>query len=226
MSGPVKPRRYHSPRRKQQASRTRRAILDAAANLFATQGYAATTMTTIAEAAGVALDTVYATIGPKPVLFRLLVETAISGTDTPVPALERDYVQAIYAEPDPAAKLAVYAQATRQIQQRLAPLFGVLRQAAATDQELAALWQEIAERRAANMRLLAADLAATGALRADLTHQEVADVLWSTNSPEFYLLLVDQRGWDPDRYQQWLADAWRRLLLRPPPNRTASTDHR
>jgi hypothetical protein len=54
-----------------------------------------------------------------------------------------------------------------------------------------------------------------GALRPELSVEEVADVLWSMNSPELYLLLVDQRGWDPDRYQRWLADAWRRLLLRP-----------
>ncbi|MDF2743779.1 MAG: putative transcriptional regulator, TetR family [Actinomycetia bacterium] len=204
-----------APRRQEQARRTRRTILDAATRLFAERGYAATTMTAVTDRAGVALDTVDAAIGPKPVLFRLLVETAISGTDAPVPALERDYVRAIRAEPDPARKLTLYAQAIGRIQQRLAPLVQVLQQAAAGDAELAALWRGIADRRAANMRLFAAELAATGALRPELSVEEVADVLWSTNSPELYLLLVDQRGWDPDRYQRWLADAWQRLLLRP-----------
>jgi AcrR family transcriptional regulator len=213
MAEPVKPRPYHAPGRRGQAERTRKAILAAAARLFAEQGYTATTMAAVAGSAGVALDTVYAAVGPKPVLFRLLLETAISGTDQPVPALERDYVRAIRAEPDPAAKLARYAEAVRGVHQRLAPLFQVLEQAATADPELAALWREIAGRRAANMRLLAADLAATGGLRPDIGLDEVADVLWSMNSPEFYLLLVDQRGWDPDRYQRWLADAWRRLLL-------------
>jgi AcrR family transcriptional regulator len=216
MTERVKPRPYHAPRRQEQARRTRRAILDAAGRLFIQRGYAATTMTAIAQAAGVALDTVYAAVGPKPVLFRLLVETAISGTQAPVPALERDYVRAIRAEPDPARKLTLYAQAVGRIQQRLAPLVQVLQQAAAGDAELRALWQEISERRAANMGLLAGELAATGALRPELTLQEVADVLWSMNSPEFYLLLVGQRGWDPDRCQQWLADAWQQLLLRSP----------
>jgi AcrR family transcriptional regulator len=216
MTERVKPRSYHAPRRQEQARRTRRAILDAAGRLFIQRGYAATTMTAIAQAAGVALDTVYAAVGPKPVLFRLLVETAISGTEAPVTALERDYVRAIRAEPDPPAKLALYAQAVGRIQQRLAPLVQVLQQAAAGDAELRALWQEISERRAANMGLLADELAATGALRPELTLQEVADVLWSMNSPEFYLLLVGQRDWEPDRYQQWLADAWQQLLLRSP----------
>ncbi|HEV3011889.1 MAG TPA: helix-turn-helix domain-containing protein [Actinomycetota bacterium] len=215
MTEHVKPRGYHAPRRQEQARRTRRAILDAATRLFAERAYSATTMTAVADQAGVALDTVYAAVGPKPVLFRLLVETAISGTDAPVPALERDYVRAIRAEPDAARKLTLYAQAIGRIQQRLAPLVQVLQQAAAGDAELAALWRGIADRRAANMRLLAAELAATGALRPELSVEEVADVLWSMNSPELYLLLVDQRGWDPDRYQRWLADAWQRLLLRP-----------
>ena len=129
----------------------------------------------------------------EPVLFRLLVETAISGTDAPVPALERDYVRAIRAEPDPTRKLMLYAQAIGRIQQRLAPLVQVLQQAAAGD----------------------AELAASGAVRPELSVEEVADVLWSMNSPELYLLLVGQGGWDPDRYQRWLADAWQRLLLRP-----------
>ena len=96
-----------------------------------------------AKAAGVALDTVYATVGKKPALFRLLIEMAISGSDAAVPAEEREYVQAIRAEPDAAKKLRIYAAALCSIQERLAPLFGVLQGAAPIDPELAALWQGI-----------------------------------------------------------------------------------
>lgn len=215
MAQPVKPRAYRSPLRSQQAHGTRRAVLDAASELFRAHGYAATTMGAVARAAGVALDTVYASVGPKPVLFRLLLETAISGTDEAVSAEQRDYVQVIRAEPDAAAKLAIYAAALGRIQPRLAPLFQVLQQAGTVHRELAELWEEIATRRAVNMRLLAAELAAAGGLRDGLTEAEAADVLWSLNSPELYLLLVDQRGWDPPRYERFLADAWRRLLLPP-----------
>ncbi len=42
---------------------------------------------------------------------------------------------------------------------------------------------------------------------------EGADIVWATNAPEFYLLLVGQRGWSPERYEHFLADAWHRLLL-------------
>jgi hypothetical protein len=65
------------------------------------------------------------------------------------------------------------------------------------------------------MRLLAGELAATGRLRRDLTEDRAADIIWSMNAPEFYLLLVGQRGWSPDDFADWLAEAWVRLLLDP-----------
>lgn len=213
---PRKKRVYDASGRRESAEQTRRAILAAAKQIFLERGYAATTMPAIAEAADVALDTVYASVGKKPALFRLLVETAISGADEPIPAAERGYVQAMIAEPDAATKLRIYANAIREMHPRLAPLVRVLQIAAEQDGELAQLWREIADRRANNMRLVARELHATGALRPELSLDEVADIIWSMNAPEFYLLLVAQRGWSPDQFADWLADAWCRLLLRSP----------
>ena len=170
-------------------------------------------MPAIAREAGIALDTVYAAVGKKPALFRLLVESAISGHEGAVDAEERDYVRAIRAEFDAEQKLRIYAAALRVIHLRLAPIFKVLQAAATQDADLNALWQEISKRRAANMRLLARDLAATGRLRGDLSIAKVADIIWSLNSPEFYLLLVEERGWSAEDFEHWLADAWIRLLL-------------
>ena len=210
MPGPVK-RRYDATRRREGAARTRAAILDAARALFTERGYAATAMTAIADRAGVALDTVYASVGRKPQLARLLIETAISGTSQAVPAGQRDYVRAIQAAPDAAAKIAIYAAAITAIAPRMALVLGIIQQAAPDEPELAALWAEIAERRAANMRLFVADLAAVAPLRLD--PDQAADIVWATNAAEMYQLLVSQRGWSPQRYQDFLADTWRRLLL-------------
>jgi AcrR family transcriptional regulator len=206
-------RRYDSSRRQAAADETRRRILRAARELFLERGYTATTMPAIAESAGVAVDTLYATIGPKPAIFRLLIETALSGKDEAIPALDRDYVREMQAEPDPRRKLDRYAHAVRMIQGRLAPLVAHLREAARSEPQLAELWQEISSRRAANMRLFAAELAATGGLRPGLSIEAAADIIWATNSPEFYLLLVHERGWSPDQFEAWLADSWKRLLL-------------
>jgi AcrR family transcriptional regulator len=215
MARKAKRRAYDSSSRQAAARATRHAIITAARELFLRQGYAATTMPEIARAAEVALDTVYAAVGKKPALFRLLVESAISGEAEAVTAEERGYVQAIRVEPDAAGKLRIYAAALCRIQPRLAPLFNALQTAAPLDPDLRALWREIAERRAANMRLFAEDLAATGVLRAGLSISAVADIIWSMNSPEYYLLLVEQRGWPLSEFERWLGDAWARLLLAP-----------
>jgi AcrR family transcriptional regulator len=208
-----KRRNYDASGRQQTAQQTRRSILDAAKKLFVERGYAAT-MPAIAEAAGVALDTVYASVGKKPAIFRMLIELAISGEDAPVSALERSYVMEIRAEPMAERKLAIYASAICAIQPRLAPLARVLAEAAGHDKDLAAVWTEIADRRATNMRLFARDLQSTGALRDDLPLEVVADIVWSMNGPEYYHMLVEQRRWPIDRYRSWLIDAWTRLLLR------------
>lgn len=224
MTSPVKrsPRRYHAPRRVEQASATRRAVLDAARELFVTQGYGQTTVAEIAERAAVAVDTVYSTVGRKPVLLRELVETSLSGTDVAVPAVERDYVRRIRSAQTAPEKLAIYADAVTSIQQRLGPVFLALRDAAARDPACAALWAEISQRRARNMGDLAADLRTTGEVRADLTDGEVADVVWSMNAAEFWVLLVHERGWSPQRFGSWLADSWCRLLLAAPPGRAGA----
>jgi AcrR family transcriptional regulator len=210
MPGSVK-RRYDATGRRQAAVRTRAAILDAARELFTERGYAATPMAAIADRAGVAVDTVYASAGRKPELARLLIETAISGTDQAIPAEQRDYVQAIQAAPDAAGKIAVYAAAITAIAPRLAPVLAIIQQAAYAAPELARLWNEIAERRAANMRRFVADLATVAQLRLDL--DQAADIVWATNATEMYQLLVGQRGWSPQRYERFLADTWHRLLL-------------
>jgi AcrR family transcriptional regulator len=214
MKRPVNPRAYRSQVREKSAERTRHAILEAARRVLDQRGYAAMTMQAVAEEAGVALDTVYASVGRKPVLVALLIETAISGTDQAIPAEQRDYVVQIRAAKSAREKLAIYAQAVVSIQPRLAPVVSAIHGVASSEPELAKLWKSIARRRARNMRLFAEDLGATGELRDELSLDEVRDVLWATNSPEFFLLLVDERGWSSDAFARWLADAWARLLLK------------
>jgi AcrR family transcriptional regulator len=209
------PRRYISAVRAEQAAATRHAVLSAARDLFAEHGYAATSISAIAARAGVAVDTVYAAAGRKPALLRELVETSLSGTDQPVPPLQRDYVMRVRAAGPAREKLAIYAAGVAAIGVRMAPIHRALAEAAVSDRDCAALRAEIDARRANNMRLLAAELRATGEVRADLTDDEVADIVWSMNAAEYRALLVGQRGWSAERFGTWLADAWVRLLLEP-----------
>jgi AcrR family transcriptional regulator len=206
-------RRYEAPNRRVAADQTRRQIIEVAHRLFLERGYVATSMAAIAAAAGVSHETVYAAFGPKPALFRYLVEIALSGTDAPVPALERASTRDMQAEPDPSRRLEMFARVIRLIQERLASLFDVLREGARTDPDLKACLDELSERHVGNMRAFAANLAAVEGLRDDLSIEMAGDVIWIMTSVEFFLLCVRDRGWTADFFEQWLADALKRLLL-------------
>lgn len=207
-------RAYRSSSRARQSQATRANILDAARVLFLRQGYPQTTVLQIARRADVHIDTVYAVVGRKPDLIRAVVESALSGEAHPIPALERDYVRDVRAAITARDKIDLYAQAVARMAPRTAPVFQALRAAAAADSSCASLYAEITERRAANMRLFAADLRTTGSIRADLSDDDVADVVWSMNSEMYYSLLVEQRGWTTERFGRHLSDAWQRLFLR------------
>jgi AcrR family transcriptional regulator len=207
-------RNYDATGRQAHSAETKQRIIQAARDLILADGYRSTTVAAVAARAGVNVDTVYQLVGRKPVLLREMIERAISGVDRPVVADDRGYVQAVKAEPDPAKKLALYAGAVRRIQERMAPLFLAVREAASTEPEAEEVWQEISRRRAANMRRLIRDIRNTGGLREDLSINQAADVVWAMNSSELYVLLTQERGWSPARFERWLADAWCRLLLR------------
>ncbi len=191
-------------------------MLASARDLFATKGYIATTIADVARDARVAVDTVYATVGRKPALLREVLETALSGTDAVVPGEQRDYVQRSQLATSATDKITAYVDGLVILQARLAPVFLAVRDAGAADPESAAEWQRIAERRARNMRRFAADLRTTGELRDDLSDDEVADIVWSMNGPEYWRLLVVERGWAPEVFGRHLVDAWTRILLSRP----------
>jgi hypothetical protein len=144
-----------------------------------------------------------------------VIDMALAGSDEPVVAEQRDYVRAVLAARGARLKLTTYADALGRVMPRVAPLFESLAQAALTEPDCAALRDSIGARRAANMRTLADDLRSTGELRDDLTDDEVADLLWTTNAPEYYALAV-ARGWTPTTYADRLGDLWTRVLLADP----------
>ena len=65
-----------------------------------------------------------------------------------------------------------------------------------------------------------------GRLRLGISKEIARDVLWAMNSPEFYRLLVVGRRWTGEEFENWLADAWQRLLLDDDPSSTGQTPRR
>jgi AcrR family transcriptional regulator len=209
----VKPRSYDRSRRETASKQTRQRIVAAARELMVERGYRRTSVAAVAAAAGVHVDTVYQLVGRKPQLLRELLEQAISGDDHAVPAEQRDYVADIRAAPDAVAKLRIYAAATRGIHMRLAPIAQVVNEAAPSEPDVAALWNEITERRAMNMRDFVRDVQASAPLRPELSLDDAADIVWTLNSTEVFLLLTGRRRWPLEQYERWLADTWSVLLL-------------
>jgi AcrR family transcriptional regulator len=209
---PVKTRPYSSQVRRHQAESTRRAVLAAARRLFQSRGYAATAVADVAAAAKVSVDTVYASVGRKPALLLAVIDMILGSSDEDLPSEQRDYVLAIRAAGTAEEKIAVYAAALGRLIPQTAPLQAALAQAARTEPECARVWQQLKDRRAANMRLFAADLRGTGRVREDLDDDAVADIVWVCNSVEYFTLL-GERGWSAERYAEHLRDLWERVLL-------------
>ena len=214
MAERVKTRRYESPRRREQAAATRRQILEAAQRLFERQGYAATTMAAIAAEAGVALKTVYVAFETKSGLLRALWHLLLRGDQEDAPVADRRWYQEVLEEPDPDRLLRLTARNSRAVKERAGALMGVIRSAASTDADIADLWARIQTDFHDNQRGIVTALHAGKALRPGLGVARAADVLWTLNHPDLWLLLVGERGWSPAEWERWFADIARSQLLR------------
>lgn len=200
-------------RRSEQAERTRRRILDAATALFTDPGYAATTIDAIAARADVAVETVYSRFRNKPNLLVAILEPAIVGSEAPVALLDLPEIAEIRACPDQHRKLNMLAHVSRTVLQRTHQAHRILRAAASVDPKAAALEQLDSRRRYQGQVTFIAMLLDAAPLRDGLTTEQAADTYATLASPETYAFLTGTRGWTPQRYEEWLADSLRRLLL-------------
>lgn len=187
-------RSYDASGRQERARRQRQATLERAQELFLDQGYTATTVESIAQAAGVSVATIYKTYGGKAGLVRDLCTQALAGTG-PVPAEQRS--DALRIGDDPRTVVEGWGGLVADVSPRVSPLLLLLRAAAATDLDAAALYAELDQARLDRMADNAQHLASRARLRAGLGVTEARDVLWLCSSPELYELLVQQRGWTP-----------------------------
>lgn len=212
-------RPYHSSLRAAQATATRRSILEAAARLFVENGYVATSMDAIAEAAGVSRATVFASVGGKKLLLKQAYDVALVGDDEPIPFPDRPRSQAVRREPDPWRLLEMYAALISEIYGRLAPMYEAVRGAASADADVREVWETIGTERRIGADNLMRLLLDRGPLRDGLDPQTGADLMWVLNDPGLYHLLVNRRGWSPERFERWLSRAMQEQLLPEPTTR-------
>jgi AcrR family transcriptional regulator len=192
---------------------TRRAIIDAAAGLFAERGYVGTSFETIAEAAGVGRATVFAHFPTKAGLLKTAYDVTLVGDDEPIPLPERPESLVVRAERDPRRFLAGYAAIVTGVARRVSPIHEAIRAGAHVDPGAAAVWQEVgAERRIGGANIVAS-IVDRGALRPDGDPERLADLVFAFTDPGFYHLLVRERGWPNEAYTDWLAATLQRELM-------------
>jgi AcrR family transcriptional regulator len=196
-----------APEGKGGQSRTRlarAAVVEAARTLFLERGYAATTVEAISERSDVPPATVYRLFSSKLGILRALIDLSVAGAEDAEALADQPTAQALLADPDPTAQLAGFAAICREVNARTQPLYRILVSAAGSDPDATTLLAERTRRRSAGQDLIARSLARAGALRPDLRERDAADIIHALMSPEVYQLLVTDRGWRPQRYEQWL----------------------
>jgi len=204
-------RRYDATRRRAQAAQTRSAILDTARRLFLEDGYGPTTVARIAGESGASVETVYKGFGGKSGLVRALWERGLAGRG-PVPAPQRSDLLSS-TETDPTRVLRGWGMFTTEVAPEVAPILLLVRGAAATDPEMAALLAEVETQHRARMRHNARRLQRRGWLRPGIGLTRATDVLWTYSSAELYELLVIKSGWPLKRYGEFVGEALIAALL-------------
>jgi AcrR family transcriptional regulator len=204
---PVKTRKQFA------AEETQRVIVAAASRLFLEHGYHATSIGRIASEAGVAVQTIYNAVGSKRDLLSRMLDSAAAGerAPTPVPEFMRDQAE---LEPDPRRIIAQLIEFWRGALPRTAPVFRIIREAAAADPEIALLERARAAQRLHNYRQAAQLLVERNALRPEMTIDGAAATIFAIGHPETYRALVLDGGWEDDAWAAWLQATLEAALLR------------
>jgi AcrR family transcriptional regulator len=206
-------RRYDSSGRQAQARRNREAILDAAQRQFLEGGYGTTTIAAVAAEAGVSVETIYKAFGGKPGLVRAIYDRGLVGRQA-VPAYQRaDEMRE--GETYPRTIMRNWGRIASEVHSMVSPIERLVRAAAASDPDMAALLQAHNDLREARARHHARFLRERGYLRQGVTLGQATDILWTCTSDELYDLLVVQRGWSLPRFARFLGDYMIAALLPP-----------
>ncbi len=208
-------RPYRSPRRREQAEETRRRILAAARGLFVARGYGGATMEAIAEGAGVAVQTVYAAVGSKKGILLALLDAMAEDADFAG-------MRAAMAEAagDPPRQLRARIAFTTRFFAAGGDVIEIARTVSGLEPDLRDMWTEGEGRRHKAVSALVAEWERAGALARDLSAAEASDLMWALSGPDVFRLLVIERGWSRERFQERVASLLEGALFGPLATRT------
>lgn len=201
-------RSYKSSLRDEQARQTRLRIRQAARELYASQGFSRTTITEIADRAGVSPATVYAAFESKAGLVVAMLEDMEDRVGI------GNHLKEVFDAADPRQALRMFVSLHCDLFKTSADILRAAMRAI-EDPEVAALAAKGDGHRREVIDRLAARWKEDGALRRDLTPHAAAERLWLLTTVEGFLNAVDRLGWAPDEYEKWLTDLVETELLEP-----------
>jgi AcrR family transcriptional regulator len=203
----IKKRLYKSLVRQRQAGDTRRRIVESTRQLLQSEGYAGMTIEAIAQRAEVSAQSVYGIFKSKTGILVELLDQAAFGADY------QDAVRHAMSTSDPESRLRFAARIARQIHDAQSATFDLLRGAGVVAPELAKLEQQREDLRYERQEIMIISLREAASLRPALNHRTARDILWMLTGRDVYRMLVRERGWSPQEYQHWVADALVQSLL-------------
>lgn len=203
---PVKPPDSLLSPRRRRAQATRSRITKAAEALFRDRGYAGTTMADIAEAAGVAVQTVYFIFHTKTDVLSSTYDLAVRGDGDPVPPQDQEWYRRAVAEPRVALAVRSVVEGAGEIVRRVAPLDLAVRTAAASDPDAARFLARNEQMRVDGYRQMVDFLFTKAKPRADVSPERATDALLFLVSPAAYRALVVERGWSHAEWVAWTSE--------------------
>src|SRR5229473_195606 len=202
-------RPYKSMVRERQAGDTRRRIVEATRHLLQSEGYAGMTIEAIAQRAEVSAQSVYAIFKSKTGILTELLDQSTFG------AGYEELVRQALSAGDPEVRLRFAANIARQIHEAQNTAFDLLRGAGVVAPELAKLEHQREGLRYERQEDMITSQRDAGRLRPELDHAAARDIFWMLTGRDVYRMLVRERGWSSQKYQDWLAGSLVRSLLTP-----------
>jgi AcrR family transcriptional regulator len=186
-------------------------ILRAARGLFLRDGYQATTLTAVADAAGVAHRTVYVRFGTKATLLKRVIDVALVGDLAQVDVAHREWYSVATTAPTLDARIAAFAAGSARLMASAADVIAVAREAEPTEPVLAAAASAGRAATRDAVRTFWTRARDDGLLAPDTDLAWLADTTGVLAHAETYLLMRQTLRMTPHRYQKWIAGTWRRL---------------
>jgi AcrR family transcriptional regulator len=189
--------------RRGRAKATHWRIVKAAYGLFCAEGYAGTTMAQIAEAAGVAVQSVYFTFHTKAALLSRTYDFAVMGEEEPQIPQRQAWYQAMTAEPDVTLALRHFVSGVGEITRRVTPLSLAAQVAADGDPDTARVMAFHDGMQADAYREVVKLLTTKADLRPGLSLEHGTDLLLLYAGTDVYHVMVEMRGWSHDEFLNW-----------------------